>query len=151
MPWAIIFTSASIHTLCFAMGHLSAFALSELMPGYACLAGQFIILIVGLKLSIEAIRFTPEEKIVLADDWSSILLVGAGRGFNYFLIALGLGFCTGFDLHLLYFLFAAEAIAIASGLILGERYGLKAIIRTLFLISGIGILAFAGRSIILLF
>ena len=151
MPWALIFTSAAIHTLFFALGYLPAEALNIYMPGYACLAGQFVVFIVGFKLIVEAIRFSPEEKIVLVDDRQSLILVGAARGFNYFLIGLGLGLCTGFSLHYLYILFAAEAAAIASGLVLGERYGLRAIIRTLFLISGIGILAVALRSIILLF
>ena len=151
MPWALLFTSAAIHTLFFTLGYLPAEALIRFMPGYACFAGQFIVLIVGLKLIIEAIRFSPEEKIVLVDDWQSLLLVGIARGFNYFLIGLGLGFCSGFNLQFLYILFAAEAAAIGSGLLLGQNYGLKAIIRTLFLISGIAILATAGRSIILLF
>ena len=151
MPWAVIFTGAVIHTLFFALGFLPAVALNRFLPEYACLAGQFIILIVGLKLIVEAIRFSPEEKIVLVDDRQSLILVGAARGLNYFLIGLGLGFCTGFNLQFLYILFTAEAAAIASGLLLGERYGLKAIIRTLFLISGIAILASAARAIILLF
>ncbi len=151
MPWALLFTSAVIHTLFFILGYLPAEALHRFMPGYACFAGQFIVFIVGLKLILEAIRFSPEEKIVLVDDWQSLLLVGTARGFNYFLIGMGLGFCTGFNLGFLYIIFAAEAIAIASGLILGRRYGLKATIRTLFLISGVGILSAAVSNIILLF
>ena len=151
MPWALLFTSAAIHTLFFALGYLPAVALNRFMPGYACFTGQFIVLIVGLKLILEAIRFSPEEKIILVDDWQSLLLVGTARGFNYLLIGMGLGFCTGFNLQFLIIIFAAEAVAIASGLFLGKRYGLKAIIRTLFLISGIGILAAALRAIILLF
>ena len=151
MPWALLFTSAAIHTLFFALGYLPAEALNRFMPGYACFAGQFIVFIVGLKLIVEAIRFYPEEKIVLIDDRQSLLLVGVARGFNYFLIGLGLGFCAGFNLYFLYILFAFEAAAIAFGLLLGQRYGLRAIIRTLFLISGIGILTAAVRSIILLF
>lgn len=151
LPWALLVTSAAIHTFFFTLGYLPAEALNRFLPGYACLAGQFIVFIVGLKLIVESIRFSPEEKIVLIDDWQSLLLVGIARGFNYFLIGLGLGFCSGLNLNFLYILFAAEAIAIASGLFLGRRYGLKTIIRTLFLISGIGILAAATRSIILLF
>ena len=151
LPWALILTSATIHTLFFTIGYLPAMALNRFMPEYACLAGQFIVFIVGLKLIVEAIRFNPEEKIVLIDDRQSLLLVGAARGFNYLLIGLGLGFCIRFNLHFLYILFAAEALAIGSGLLLGQRYGLKTIIRTLFLISGIAIVAAATRSIILLF
>lgn len=151
MPWALIYSSAAIHTLFFTLGYLPVEALNRFLPGYACLAGQFVVLIVGLKLVVESIRFSPEEKIVLVDDWQSLLLVGTARGFNYFLIGMGLGFCTGFNLYFLYILFAAEAVAIASGLLTGQRYGLKATIRTLFLISGIGILAVAVRAIILLF
>ena len=151
LPWALIFTSAAIHTLFFVIGYLPTESLNQFMPEYACLAGQFIIFIVGLKLIVEAIRFSPEEKIVLIDDLPSLFLVGIARGFNYFLVGLGLGLCTGLNLHFLYILFVAEALAIASGLFLGQRYGLKTIIRTLFLISGIAILSAATRSIILLF
>lgn len=151
IPWVLIFTSAAIHTLFFILGYLPAEALNGLMPQYACLAGQFIVFIVGLKLIVESIRFSPEEKIIMIDDRQSLLMVGVARGFNYFLIGLGLGFCAGFNLHFLYILFAFEAAAIASGLLLGRHFGLKATIRTLFLFSGIGILAAAARAIIQLF
>jgi putative Mn2+ efflux pump MntP len=150
-PWAMIFTSAGINTLFFTIGYLPIQALGRYMPEYACLAGQFIVLIIGLKLIIEAIRFNPEEKIILVDDSNALILVGLARGINYLMIGLGLGFCGNFNPNFLYIIFAAEAIAIYSGLILGHRIGLKAIIRTLFLISGIAILAVATRSIILQF
>lgn len=151
LPWAMILTSATINTSFFILGYFSIQALSRFMPEYACLAGQFILFIIGLKLIIEAIRFNPEEKIILVDDSHALMLAGLARGINYLLIGIGLGFCSSFNLFFLYILFAAEAIAIASGLMLGHRIGLKAIIRTLFLISGIAILAAATRSIILQF
>jgi putative Mn2+ efflux pump MntP len=151
LPWTMIFTSSAINTLFFGLGYFSIQALGRFMPEYACLAGQFILFIIGLKLIIEAIRFNPEEKIILVDDSQALMLVGLARGINYLLIGVGLGFCNNFNLTFLYILFAAEAIAILSGLILGHRIGLKSIIRTLFLISGIAILAAATRSIILQF
>ncbi len=151
LPWGMILSSAAFNTVFFSIGYLSMQSLSRFMPEYACLAGQFIVFIIGLKLIIEAIRFNPEEKIILVDDSNSLILVGLARGINYLLIGFGLGFCSGFNLFFLYILFAAEVIAISSGLILGHRIGLKAIIRTLFLISGIAILAAATRSIILQF
>lgn len=151
LPGAMIFTSAAINTLFFTIGYFPIQALGSYMPDYACLAGQFIVFVIGLKLIVEAIRFNPEEKIILVDDGNALIMVGLARGINYLLIGLGLGFCSGFNLNFLYVLFAAEVIAISSGLILGHRLGLKAIIRTLFLISGIAILAAATRSLILLF
>ncbi|MBW6491384.1 MAG: manganese efflux pump [Lentimicrobium sp.] len=151
LPFMVLLTGPLTHTLFFAAGIFSSLALSDYLPAYACIAGQLIILIIGFKLIIESIRFNPEEKIILIDDRKVMILVGLARGFTYLLIGLGLGFCGGFDPRFLIILFVLEIVAHAAGLLSGYRFGLKSVIRTLFLLSGIAILATALRTLILQF
>lgn len=151
LPFAAILTGPLIHTLFFAAGIFAAQAMRDFLPGYACMAGQFIILIIGLKQIIESIRFNPEEKIMLIDGPKVLIGLGLARGFNYLLIGLGLGFCGVFHPVFFTFLFTAEVAAISSGLLSGYRFGLKSAIRTLLLLSGIAIFASALRTLILQF
>lgn len=147
----LLAVSAVFNVVFFAAGYFSAVFFAGKLTFNAGIAGAAVILITGLKLILESVRFSPEEKIVLVDDAKTVFLVSLSRGFNYFFAGLGTGLCivvpgSGFAM-----IFGFEVLAVVSGLFSGQRFGLKPQIRSLFLISGVGVAAVALRSVFLLF
>jgi len=151
LPYLFILVSGIASVLFFIAGYLPAQAVIHYLPDYSCIAGQLIVLIIGIKLIAEAIRFNPEEKIVLIDDRQTTIIVSLAKGINYLFIGMGLGFCYVLNFYVFIVLFGLEIMAIASGLLSGNRFGLHRSIRTLLLISGIAVVAAAIRSIFVQF
>lgn len=147
LPYSFILISSIASVLFFIAGYLPAQAVIHYLPGYSCIAGQLIVLIIGIKLIAEAIRFNPEEKIVLIDDRQTTIIVSLAKGINYLFIGMGIGFCFVLHYYVFIILFGLEIMAITSGLLSGNRFGLQRSIRTLLLISGIAVVSAAIRSI----
>ena len=151
LPYSFILISGISSVVFFIAGYLPAQSAIHYLPDYSCIAGQLIVLIVGIKLIAEAIRFNPEEKIVLIDDRQTSIILSLAKGINYLFIGMGIGLCYALNFYSFIILFGLEIMAIASGLMLGNHFGLKRSIRTLFLISGVAVVAAAIRSIVVQF
>jgi putative Mn2+ efflux pump MntP len=151
LPYPLILVSGIASVIFFIAGYFPAQAVLHNLPGYSCIAGQLIVLIIGVKLMAEAIRFNPEEKIVLIDDRQTLIIVSLAKGINYLFIGMGLGFCYVLNFYVFIVLFGLEIMSIVSGLLSGNRFGLHRSIRTLLLISGIAVVAAAIRSIFVQF
>jgi putative Mn2+ efflux pump MntP len=151
LPYSFILISGISSVVFFIAGYFPAQSAIHYLPDYSCIAGQLIVLIVGIKLIAEAIRFNPEEKIVLIDDRQTLIIVSLAKGINYLFIGMGLGFCYVLNFYVFIVLFGLEIMAIASGLLSGNRFGLHRSIRTLLLISGIAVVTAAIRSIFVQF
>jgi putative Mn2+ efflux pump MntP len=151
LPYPLILVSGIASVIFFIAGYFPAQAVLHYLPGYSCIAGQLIVLIIGVKLMAEAIRFNPEEKIVLIDDRQTLIIVSLAKGINYLFIGMGLGFCYVLNFYVFIVLFGLEIMSIASGLLSGNRFGLHRSIRTLLLISGIAVVSAAIRSIFVQF
>lgn len=134
----------------FLAGGLSAGSLlTSLLTDFTVLTGLSVLSIVGIKLMVESIRFNPEERVFLLDNYRTKLLVTIAGSINTLFAGMGLGIAgTGL------FLPVAVTLPVAAGMSFigikaGIRYGYRPVVRYSGLLSGALILFLALRHFVL--
>lgn len=111
--------------------------LSSFLTDYIFMTGLSVISIVAIKLGVESLRFYPEEKVILIDNYKTAFLITMAGSFNTLIAGTGLGiFGSGLTMPSLITFFAVACFSIA-GILAGKAYGYKPSIRFFALFSGI--------------
>jgi len=123
--------------------------LSSFLTDYVFMSGLSVLSVVGIKLGFESIRFYPEEKVILIDNYRTTFLITIAGSINTLLAGTGLGILgTGLAIPSLITL-PAVVIFSCAGILAGKAFGYRPSVRFFGLISGILILSVTIRLFIL--
>ncbi|KAF0198280.1 MAG: hypothetical protein FD166_1631 [Bacteroidetes bacterium] len=112
------------------------------------MSGLSVLSIVGIKLGFESIRFYPEEKVILIDNYRTTFLITIAGSINTLIAGTGLGMIgTGLTAPSLITLTAVACFSCA-GIMAGKTFGYRPSVRFIGLISGILILSVTIRLFI---
>lgn len=143
-----VFFSAG-RTLFMALGIGAGLWATTFLPDQNYKVGMALLLVVGLKYGIDALRFNPEEKIFLVDDNKTMLLLTLAGSISTFFAGIGLGMAeSGFWLPVIAIALSVFVFSKA-GLWAGEKFGYKPKIRFAGLIPAMVMLIFWIRLLIL--
>lgn len=143
-----VFFSAG-RTLSMALGIGAGLWATSFLPDYNYKVGMALLLVVGLKYGIDALKFNPEEKIFLVDDNKTMLLLTLAGSISAFFAGIGLSMAgSGFWLPVIA---AALSVFVFShaGVWAGENFGYKPKVRFAGLIPGMVMLIIWIRFLIL--
>lgn len=99
----------------------------------------------------EGLKFNPEERIVIVDDFKTLLLVSVAGSFNTFFIGISIGVLKVPPLNPVLLTLTATLLLSFFALVLGKRFGLRPIIRYINITAAILISLIALRFFILYF
>jgi len=143
----VIFSAG--RTLFMALGIGVGILATAFMPDHNYKVGMALLLVVGLKYGIDALKFNPEDKIFLVDDNKTMLLLTLAGSISTFFAGIGLSMAgSGFWLPVSAAALSVFAFSLA-GVRAGEKFGYKPKIRFAGLIPGIVMLIFWIRLLIL--
>jgi putative Mn2+ efflux pump MntP len=150
IPVAMPLVLASVRTLVMMAGFLAGAAISPLINDNRIVFGLILIFITGLKISLETFRFNPEEKIILVDNFTTLLLWSVAGSFSVFLAGAGagLGIAVSYSALAVFFLISVLGSYAGSGF--GSGKGLRPGVRYMVLVSGVVIMIISLRLLILL-
>ncbi len=134
----LMFTAG--RTMMLSLGIGAGWYAASLIPDYSFLIGLSLLLVIGIKPVIEALKFNPEEKVILVDDSRTMLLLSLAVSISSFFAGIGLGM-AGSGLLVPVIVTAISVLVFSSaGIKAGETFGYKPIVRFSGLITGIVIL-----------
>jgi len=138
----------AIRLLFLISGIVAGQFLSSFLTDYVFMSGLSVLSIVGIKLGFESIRFYPEEKVILIDNFRTTFLITIAGSINTIIAGTGLGILgTGLTVPILVTLPAVVCFSFA-GILVGKAFGYRPSIRFTGLLSGILILLVALRLFI---
>ena len=108
----------------------------------------YAIIIIGLKIITESLKFNPEERIVLIDNNKTLILISIAGTFNPLFIGLSLGLIGTDILRPVMLLFVITLLISFISLYLGKRYGLRPFLRYIGITAGLTIAIIALRFFI---
>jgi putative Mn2+ efflux pump MntP len=142
-----VFFSAG-RTVFMALGIGAGLLAASFMPDHSYRFGMALLLVVGVKYGIDALKFNPEERIFLIDDNKTMLLLTLAGSISTFFAGIGLGMAgSGFWLTVATAALSVFVFSLA-GVWAGEKYGYKPKVRFAGLIPGIVILIIWLRLLI---
>ena len=150
LPAAMPFVLALIRSLVMMAGFFAGAAISPLINDNKIIFGLILIFITGLKISMETFRFNPEEKIILVDNFTTLLLWSVAGSFSVFLAGAGAGLGIAASYAALAIFFLISVIGSYAGLSFGSSKGLRPGVRYMVLASGAVIMILSLRVLILL-
>jgi len=134
-----------------ALGSLTGFYLAPFVTEFGYFFGIALIAVIGLKFAIESYRFIPEEKVILIDSYKTLTLLTIAGSTNTFFAGFGLGLAgSGFLLPVILTMIFVFCFSL-TGKIFGQKKSLQPRIRFIGIYSGILIVAFSLRLMILYF
>jgi putative Mn2+ efflux pump MntP len=131
-------------------GFLAGAAISPLINDNRIVFGLILIFITGLKISMETFRFNPEEKIILVDNFTTLLLWSVAGSFSVFLAGAGAGLGISVSYSALAVFFLISVLGSYAGSGFGSGKGLRPGVRYMVLVSGVVIMIISLRLLILL-
>jgi putative Mn2+ efflux pump MntP len=140
-----------LRTLALLAGFFAGVAMQPLASVYSANLGFSVILIVSLKIMYENYRFHDEARVILVDNFSSLLLLSLSGALNLFLAGMGAGLGMSLPPVFLLLFFALLILSSAGGLLFGRKRGMKPFLRKLAIWSGFVLMVLAIRFIILQF
>lgn len=138
-----------VKTAALALGIFIGLKGSVMIPWFYLTMAYVLMFIIGLKMVIETMRFSPEERIILIDNNKTILLLGIAGSFNTFFVGLSLGLIGSVILHPVVFTFIGTLVLSILAFFLGKKYGLKVFLRITGIIAGALICVIALRFFVL--
>ncbi len=139
---------AIIKTIALALGIFLGSIVSVALPWFYIAMAYAMMFIIGLKMITESLRFSPEERIVLIDNYKTLILLGFAGSFNSLLIGLSLGLIGTDILMPCLFLFIFTLILSTISLYYGKKIGLRPYLRYTGIIAGLIIAGIALRFFI---
>jgi len=144
LPIALAIVKALVIALGIFIGNVSSSAL----PWIYIVIAYVLMFIIGLKIIIENMRFSPEERIVLVDSNRTLMLLSLAGSFNSFFVALSMGLIGTNVLIPSLFTFIVTLIAAYASLYLGKSFGLRPFLRITVMVGGALIAGVALRFFI---
>lgn len=147
-PVKLPIAMAMIKTLVLALGIFLGNIGSVALPWFYISMAYAMMFIIGLKMTTESLRFSPEERIVLIDSNKTLILLGLAGSFNSLFIGLSLGLIGTDILMPCLFLFIFTFILSTISLYFGKKFGLRPYPRYTGIIAGLIIAGIALRFFI---
>lgn len=122
---------------------------SFMLPWLYLTMAYVLMFIIGLKMVLESMRFSPEERIILIDNNKTILLLSVAGSFNTFFIGICLGLIGTTVLHPVLFTFTGTLLLSSIAFFLGRKYGLRVLLRLTGIVAGAVICGIALRFFVL--
>lgn len=144
LPIALAIVKALVIALGIFIGNVSSSAL----PWIYIVIAYVLMFIIGLKIIIENMRFSPEERIVLVDSNRTLMILSLAGSFNSFFVALSLGLIGTSVLLPMLFTFIVTLIAAYTSLFFGKSFGLRPFLRITVMVGGALIAGVALRFFI---
>lgn len=151
LPVLLPVSLAVIRSLTLAMGIFIGNWISGTVPWHYIIMAYVLMGVIGLKIAWESFKFTPEERIILVDNYKVMLLLSVAGSFNTFFVALSIGLIGIGVVGPFVFTLLATLIFSFIALQAGWKYGLRPITRYTAMFAGVLITAIALRFFILYF
>ncbi len=136
-------------TLMIALGIVAGLYGASLITEFSFPAGLILLIVIGIKLGIEALNFNPEERVVLIDNRKTMLLLIIAGSINTFFAGMGLGLVGSSFLVPALTTFIAVSLLSFTGIMAGKKYGYKPTLRFAGLIPATVIIIIGLRLLIL--
>ncbi len=128
---------AAVRSLMLVAGFLAGWAVNQFFNEHNLSFGLILIFITGLKIMTETYRFNPEAKIVLIDNFSTLVLWSLAGSFNVFLAGAGAGMAGAMSLIALILFFVITIPGSYAGLWMGKKRGISFKSKLIVLIAGL--------------
>ncbi len=150
-PFLLPLVLPVLRTLALLAGFLAGNAMQPLASVYSVNLGFSILLIVGLKIMYENYRFHDEARVILVDNFSSLLLLSLSGALNLFLAGMGAGLSMPLPPVFILLFCALLILSSVTGLLFGRSRGMKPFLRKFSIWAGFVLMVLAVRFIILQF
>ncbi len=142
---------AVIKTAVLSLGIFLGLKGSVVVPWFYLTMAYVLMFIIGLKMVIETMRFSPEEKIVFIDNKKTSFLLSIAGGFNSFFIGISLGLIGTPILQCAIFTLIATSIFSLIAYFLGKKFGLRVFLRIIGIVAGAVVIFVAIRFFVLFY
>jgi len=136
-------------TILFAFGLFAGRFSEGIMPWTYASMAYALLFIIGLKMITQSMKFNPEERIVLADNSRTMILMSLAGSFNSVFVGFSLGLIGVEPLYPVLLVLLGVLAASFAGLFLGGKIGLRPFIRFLSIGAGAVVAFIALRFFIL--
>lgn len=139
---------AVVRLLMLVAGFLAGWVVNLFFSEHNLSFGLILIFVTGLKILAETYRFNPEAKIVLIDNFSTLVLWSLAGSFNVFLAGAGTGMAGAMSLVALILFFVITIIGSYAGLWFGKKKGISFKSKLIVLIAGL-VIAFVPLRLLI--
>lgn len=130
-------------------GVLSGMLMHSYLGPYSIASAMSLLVIIGIKTALDAWNFNLDEKVILADNLSTVLLLSLAGGVGAFLTGLAIGTAGGKPVYPVLSVFVVSLLIASAGMYAGKRHGFKGAIRYSGMVPGLFFICFGIIHLVL--